>query len=378
MSFDRQIDQLCTHEVAEEFLFVQDDRQTVSPIRPISSAASVQVRVNGEIAVPSDGVQVQARVTGTREGPFNLTASTNTLAIQINDDSVRTVVLPAATRVNPAKLASTLTALFGGLIFYTERNRIGIRTTLAGTSSTFRLDPSSTMASVFGIATNRIFRGKNAFPGWTLVSDPTTLSDRPRRLVYFDEPLQAASNYVEITYTTVRQECRRCGGTGVENDWRYGADGKINTARDEALLIQELLKITYTSRGSNPFHPWYGTTLLERIGSKNAFSGVLQNAISSDVYTTFGRWQSIKRQQEETVGQTLTDEEYPFRMMGVRLEQSQQDPTVIFLNIDVQSRSLKPIVLSRGLRLPEPIDLLGDTQTQGVFRQSLSKFTLVG
>jgi len=378
MSFDRQIDQLCTHEVAEEFLFVQADRQTAIPIRPISSAASVSVYLNGVTKVPSDGVQVQAQVVGTREGPFTLTSSTNTLAIRINDDPVQTLVLPAATKITPSKLAATLTGFFGGLTFYVNRNRIGVRTALAGRDATFMLTSASTMAPLLGISTGRVFRGKDAFPGWTLVTDPTTLSDRPRRLIYFDDPLQADSNYVEITYTTVRQECRRCGGTGVENDWRYAADGKLNTARDEALLIQELLKITYTSRGSNPFHPWYGTTLLERIGSKNAVTGVLQNAITSDVYTTFGRWQSIKRQQEETIGQVLTDEEYPFRITGVKLEQSQQDPTVLFLNIDVQNRSFKPIVISRGLRLPEPLNLLGDTQTQGVFRQSLSKFTLVG
>ena len=237
---------------------------------------------------------------------------------------------------------------------------------------------SSTLTTSLGLSVNRIYRGKNTFPGWTLVNDPSTLSDRPRRLVYFDEPLKADSNFIELTYVTVSQECRRCGGLGVENDWRYGSDGHTAEVRNEALLIQELLKITYTNRGSNPFHPWYGTTILERIGSKNASSGVIQNAITSDIYTMFGRWQSIKRQQEEAVGQFLSDEEYPLRLSSVRLEQSQQDPTVLFLNVEVQNRSTKPIVITRGLRLPEPLNLLGNTQAQGVYRQSLSNYTLVG
>jgi len=378
MSYDRQIDQICEHRVADEFLYVQSDRQTAIPLRPISSAGSVVVRLNGQIDVPSSGVQVQARVTGTKEGPFNITSANNTLTIKVNTDPPLTVTLPQAAQVQPARLADALTARFPGLVFFADRNRIGIRTSLAGQDATFMILGSSTMASLLGVSTDRVFRGKDAFPGWTLVVAPNTLGDRPKRFVYFDDTLQAGDNFVEVSYATVREECRRCGGLGVENDWRYSVDGNVGEARDEALLIQELLKVTYTARGSNPFHPWYGTTIVERIGNKNSATGVIQNTITSDIYSTFARWQSIKRQQEETVGQIVSDEEYPFRLTGVNLEQSQQDPTVIFVNIEVQNRSFKPIVLSRGLKLPQPTNLLGNTQSQGVFRQSLNNYTLVG
>lgn len=378
MSVDRQIDQVCSHQVADEFLYVQTDRQTVAPLRPISSASSVSVLLNGQAKVPSSGVQVQARVVGTKEGPFSITSANNVLSIQVNTDSVQTVTLALASRIAPTRLADLLTRSFAGLVFFVERNRIGIRSTFSGQDATFKLLSSSTLATLLGIPTQRVFRGKNTFPGWTLVSAPNTLGDRPRRFVYFDEPLQANENFIEVTYTTVREECRRCGGIGVENDWRYGPDGKVIAVRDEALLIQELLKITYTSQGSNPFHPWYGTTIIERIGNKNSVSGVIENTISQDIYQTFTRWQSIKRQQEEDAGQVVSDEEYPFRLTGVRIEQSQQDPTVLFVGIDVQNRSFNPIQISRGLKLPEPLNLLGNTQTQGVLRQSLNNYSLVG
>lgn len=104
---------------------------------------------------------------------------------------------------------------------------------------------------------------------------------------------------------------------------------------------------------------------------------MVQNAITSDINTTFQRWQSIKKQQEQNVGQFVSDEEYPFRLNGVVIEQSQEDPTVMFVTINVQNRSLQPIQLTRGLRLPQPLDLLGSTQAQGVFRESLRDFTLV-
>lgn len=358
MSVDRQIDQTCRHSVSEELLNIQTDRRTAVPLRPIASAGSVLVRLNGEVSVPFSGLQVPGRVLGTREGPFTLTTGNNVLSLQVEDDPIQTVTFPQAVRLTAPLLARQLSDAFVGVTFFVERNRVGVRSSMSGREAIFRFHTASTMAPLLGIPTNRIFRGKTTFPGWSLVTDPTTLSDRPRRLLFFDEPLQAASNFVEISYATVREECRRCGGVGVENDWMYGPNGEVVFVRDETLLIQELTKITYTARGSNPFHPWYGTTILERIGSKNASSGVVQNTITSDIYTTFARWQSIKRQQEE-IGQIVTDREYPFRLMRVQLEQSQQDPTVIFVNIEVQSRSFAPFVITRGLQLADHFALTG-------------------
>ncbi len=147
---------------------------------------------------------------------------------------------------------------------------------------------------------------------------------------------------------------------------------------DEALLIQELQKDFFTIRGSNPFHTWYGSALLDTIGKKLTAGGFLQNLIVSDIYQAFNRWQSIKRQQEEKVGQFVSDREFPFRLLSVDLQQSTQDPTIIFVSITVQNRSSDPIQIERGLKLPQPIDLLGSTAQQGQIRQSLSNFVLTG
>ena len=51
---------------------------------------------------------------------------------------------------------------------------------------------------------------------------------------------------------------------------------------------------------------------------------------------------------------------------------------MIFVNITVQNRSSQPIQLGRGLKLPQPIDLLGATQQTGYIRQSLSNYVLAG
>jgi hypothetical protein len=62
----------------------------------------------------------------------------------------------------------------------------------------------------------------------------------------------------------------------------------------------------------------------------------------------------------------------------VDLQQSTQDPTVITVVVTIQNRSRQPIQISRGLKLPQPLDLLGSTQQQGLIRQSLTHPVLVG
>jgi len=378
MSFDRQIDQLCTHLVVEELLTIDTDRKTVRPLRPISSTQSVIVRVNGEIEAPSFGAVVSASGGGSRSGPFKITSANNTFVVSVHGGPLQTATLPLSSSMQVQTMADLLNTQLTGVFFSQLRNTLQFTSELEGPDSTIYILGATTLGPTVGLSTNREFRGKQVLPGWTLINDPNTLLDRPTRLIVFDSPLKGFQDFFEVNYTTIQQECRRCGGLGVENDWVYGADGQVVEVRDEALLIQEMMKITYTVRGSNPFHAWYGSTLIEQIGSKSAATGLLQTTIAADIQSVFTRWQSIKTQQEQNVGQTLSDEEFPFKLLNVQVTQSTADPTVYFIDATVQNRSFRPIQLTRGLKLPQPTDLLGSTAAQGVFRQSLSNYTLVG
>jgi len=377
MSYDRQLEQLCTHLVAEEYLLMRGDRQVATPMRPIASSNSVVVRANGVAEIPSYGVQTPAQSGGSRSGPFTITSGVNNrFRVRVGNDLWQDILIPGGYRIQPDHLALTLNTRVTGLQFYTTNNRMQFRSNLLGPTATIFIDSNSTLATALGIPVNRHFSGKKVFPGWALVQKTNTLNDRPMRLIVFEEPLQADLNYLEVNYTTVREECRRCGGLGVENDWRYSVTGEVTQLRDEILLIQEIQKIIYTITGTNSFHNWYGTRIVDQIGEKLVIGGVLQNRITSDIYTAFGRWQSVKKQQEETVGQAVSDEEFPFQLQGVKLEQSQDDPTVLFITVTVANRSLKPIQLVRGLRLPYPNNLLGATQQQEIV-SNLQNYSLV-
>lgn len=381
MSYDRQIDQICPHIVVEEGLFVSPiDHQTVVPLKPIASADSVSVRYNGAYDIPPGGKLLPASTLGSKVGPFDITANVNdTMVVSVNQGPDQTIIVPAQRQIAADHLKRILNANVQGMAFTSTGQQIGFQSADFGQQASIFVRATSTLAATFGITANREYRGQQVAPGWFLIIDPSTvLAGRPSRLLVFDEPLKGYNDFVEITYNTVQGDCRRCGGLGIEHDWRYGHSGEVAQVRDEPLLIQEIQKLFYTRQGSNPFHTWYGSLLIDTIGKKISNGQIVQNMISNDVQTAFRRWQSIKQQQEQVVGQILTDEEYPYRLLSVSVNASTQDPTVIFVSSVIQNRSSKPIQLERGLVLPQPIDLLGSTAQQGVIRQSLSGFVLTG
>ena len=362
MSYDRRLEQVCPHRIVGEGLFLNSDRRTIRPQRAIASAISVAVRFNSEIDVPATGYATPALAKGAVPGPFNIRGNGNRLVVSINGQSDQTLLAPVGNLINPQALSVALNKAARGQLYFqaSRRHQIQVRTASKGPSARILFKEGSTLAPTLGLPVGKVLRGQEIYPPWSLINDPNTLSDRPTRLIVFDRPIESTTDFVQITYTTVRQECRRCGGVGVENDWQYTGAGKLVTVQNTDLLAQEILKITYTEKGSNSFHPWYGTGLLEAIGRKLTDQGVVQNMILSDLHDAFRRWVSVKKQQEEA-GQFVSDGEFPLRLAVVNLRQDPSDPTVIFVECFVQSRSSEPIQISRGLRLPLPLDLMGST-----------------
>lgn len=380
MSADLKIDQACPHFVSDEALFTGGDRRTVRPLRPIASAASVRVFLNHALEVPSEGVYLPAKVLGTRRGPFTLPSGL-ALELSVNQGQAQRVALPQVTKMAAPQLAGHLTKRLDGAKFSVINDFLLLTSREAGPGSSIRINAIDELVSgsvvrnrgaeALGFVAPREYRGLQNTPGWTLVTDPTTLADRPTRLILFDEPLKSASDFVEIGYNTVREECRRCGGVGIECDWRYDVNGNPVFVRDEDLLLQELQKNLFTLIGSNPFHTWYGSSLMQQVGRKLSASGLTQNLIAADIQQSFSRWQSIKRQQEDAM--YVSDREYPYQLMNVSVQSSSSDPTVILVDVTVQNRSNQPIQLSRGFRTQPSYELPASST-----RPSLSNYTLVG
>lgn len=375
MSFDRQLEQICTHQVTEEALFLSADRRTVKPLRPIASSNAVKVRINGLADVSPAGLLTPALAKGSLPGPYDIRPGVNdTLVVSVNAGAPQTVTLPAGRSLSAKQLALILSRLVSGVSWAaSKKNQVQAKSYKLGRESRLMFHEGSTLAPTLGLTLNRAYRGQVIVPSWSLIKDPRTLSSYPSRWILFDEPINGTNDYFEIDYITLRQECRRCGGSGVENDWRYDTQGEIIEVRNSDLLLQETLKVTYTIKGTNPFHLWYGTGLLEMIGKKISDRGLIQNLVLSDLHDAFRRWQNIKKQQEEEVGQFVSDEEYPFRLLVVNLDTDDQDPTILYVNALVQNRSNQPIQVSRGLKLPIPFDILGSTVQETLLREQQAR-----
>lgn len=331
----------------EELLTVSDDRTTVTPLRPISSANSIVLRLNGETLALQEGVFTGASVVSAKEGPFNLTGASLTLSLAGAADQVYTS--PTGVGVSARRVADYLNlGLVGAQFDVSSRGRLEVRSLNKGPAATLKL--SGPLAVQLGFPPGREYRGTTICPPWSIVNDPNTLLDRPLKLIIFDEPLRTSANYVEIDYATLREECRRCGGLGREQDWRYSR-GKVVEARDEDLLLQEFTKALFTIKGSNPFAPWYGSDLERRIGGKQVSGGLVKSLITQDVHETWRNYQNIKRQYEAT-GARLTDAEYPYQLNQVSVTDHPSDPTTLYLHITISSRSLRPTPITRALKLP--------------------------
>lgn len=373
MSYDREINQVCPHLIVDEPLLVSADNQTVRPVMPIASLQSVKLRINGEMSVPSYGVHIPAQSIGSKIEPYTVTTGVNdVLSLSVEGGRVQTITLPSLHGLSAKHVADLLNQRARGLAFTATHGRIMFRTISEGPQASVFIRPSA-LATVLGLQSNREYRGRTVVPGWTMITDPTTLDERPMRLIIFDRPLRDYSPHVEVSYSTIQQDCRRCGGIGFENDWRYGRNGEVGQVRYEALLQQQFQKLVFTLKGSNPFEQWYGTQITEAIGRKHT-SGLVDSMIVSDIYQSFVRWQSIKQKQSE-VGVFLSDEEYPFKLVSVTTTDDPADPTIVYVKCVLQNRSQRPIEIARGIRRPGDIF---ERDEPGVLRQSLSNLVLTG
>lgn len=349
MSYDRDLKHECPHTVVDEALYLSKDRQSVVPLRPISNIQTVKLCYNRLVDVPSVGQYTPATLKGVLSGPFS--CPSGTVVVSLNDN-VATIQVPPCQKILASDLAKLLNKQCVGFYFQAKQGKLQLISQLKGPSKSLTVT-GGTVSTLLGFTLQRTTFGQTILPGWTLVNDPYSLTDRPKRIIVFDEPLKGSSDFFEVSYATVAPECRRCGGQNLEDDWRYQSQGDVKTVRGTDLLAQDVLKIIFTEKGSNPFHSWYGTGIVNAIGRKMSERSLLQSTILSDLRDAFRRWQNVKTQQETVIGQAVSDGEFPSQLLVTDMYKDPNDPTILYITATVQSRSGEVVGLSRGLQLPQ-------------------------
>jgi hypothetical protein len=346
MSYDRALEHPCPH-VLRERLDVETGRRTLRPSKPITSSGSVKVRFLGQRDIPHDGLRVQATLAGTIRGPFSITPLADTLSLSVDGAARQSVTLDAAVRLRPIEIATHLNRQLKDVTFHvTKQGTLRLTSHKSGRFASLFVDPSP-LATLLGLPTGVYRTGHDTLPGWTLVRDAQTLDDRPTQLVIFDEQIRAHSPFFEIEYATAQPSCPRCGGLGIEHDFRVTDSGDYQVLRGRPLLVQECLKAILTVRGSNPFHAWYGSRISDSIGTKFT-GGFFTSRVESEVRESLTKLQSLKKRQEE-LGQPVSDTEVIAQVLNVSVTEDERYLTTAFISVEIMSRDGARVSLERGL-----------------------------
>ena len=372
----------CPHLVMEESVTLGEDRRTLQTRAPIGGAGSVRILVNSLQYVPSDGLNSAAVLTASRTGPYQISRCSgvngpdaNLLKITTGSGTAN-IRLPTGVRQTVATIQRTLrlspandlvsVSSSGGALSLTERND-------TGHSSFIRVSERGAAALGF---TQLGARGAQVYPAWELASRedvyPTTIpgvSIVKARYPKFRKPLRGNPTF-KVTYAAMPERCPRCGGTYVENDYRFNPNGEIITIVNEDLLYQACLKAILTVQGSNSYHPAYGSKMTTRIGRK--IVGASAALVKEDVTNALAKVQTLQSGQMRY--QSVNSREMLYSIDTVDVRISTEDPTIFFVDVFVRNAAGKPVQLSTVFSVPGTIALAGsNNQPLGLEAAGLSR-----
>lgn len=329
MSQDIRLTWPCPHFVAEELVSLDETRQSVSTQFPISSKSSVRVSI-GDSAdtfryIPSTGLWSHAKIIAENSGPYDVVPDkgcrTAPLVVSTSSEHIH-LDLPAG-RYTAAQIAGRA----GSVAFVTEQGYLAFEDKAkAGPESFVKVEKSPISFM------QRMVIGKQVYPGWAVVEESS---------IRFSQPLKRNST-IRVSYPVESHNCLRCKATRIENDYRFDVQGNVAMVENENLLYQAAMKILLTIQGSNPFHTWYGTSIMTRIGTKAV--STVAGTISEEVRKAIMNLQ--KAQIEQSQFQQVSSRERVYALLGCTVLQHNTDPTLFLVDVTVQNASGKPVELS--------------------------------
>lgn len=358
MSQDFRIAHPCPHLTIEDRATLAEDRRELVLSQPLANATNVRVTANDELLMPPQGLFVPAQIRGSLSGPFNIIKNENTLTVLNNRSQVADIALPVGLRVeadtvvtvvNNALVAAGLDVAIqkvGGYLVFTD---------LEGIGKNSRIEIRGKAAGSLGFSLQIGARGAQLFPGWDVIkrtNNPLGIPDD--RFIRFRSPL-TGDPILKASYAVPGARCLRCRGTFVENDYRFGQSGDPILITNEDLLVQAAQKLVLTEQGSNPFHPWYGTVIHEKVGLKAI--GATSATIHEEVTKALDRFSQLQQKQGRV--QTVSNSERLFTIVSIDTTADPQDPTFNNVDIVVTNASGRPISLSIVFTTPGAVALAG-------------------
>lgn len=127
----------------------------------------------------------------------------------------------------------------------------------------------------------------------------------------------------------------------VGNDLAINPDGSMQTVRDNEKLKQDVLKAILTARGTNRFHPWYGSIVSQqtigRVLDVSQLETEARNAISETLSTLASLQTAQARIQYVSPGETLA------AIQDIQVARDSSDPRQWSITVVVLTRQLTPV-----------------------------------
>lgn len=353
----------------EESVVLGSDRRTLPTRQPVAASGSVRVQVvsatsarrvrTGEDTVtdpedsfyiPSAGLLSVAQLTGSVSAPFDLQSCKGATLVVTSSQETVSLTLPSNRRVTAQQIIDLFQPRTTNILIENVRGHL-VFTDVAEVGQRSRIRVSGTATEALGFEFQSGARGRVVFPPWRLEKRQDTITNRFPRFV---RPVKQSANF-RVTYTVPVERCLRCGATFVENDYRFDIRGDPLLIENEDLLYQAALKILLTGQGSNPFHPFFGTKLKSRIGTKAV--GLVTTLINEDVRLALRNMQRL--QTEQAKFQRVTPKERLVTILSVNVSPHEQDPSAFLVDVVVANGSGEPISLNIVFTVPGAIALAG-------------------
>lgn len=364
MSLEAQLAWPCPHLAVEEVVPLGTDRMSLDTRQPVAAMGQVRILVNDDFFIPREGVYSAATLSSTVSGPFDLEYGKDTLTVEASGGSATlTFGVASLTRLSTTQVIQRILRENWAHISATNENGhlIFVDTSAVGSSAYVKVSGTAAGALGFGqpcrasstTVSSRQWAayGRQVYPGWDLILRPDTITNR---FPMFRSPIRMNPMF-KVTYSMPAVRCLRCQAVSNENDFRFDQYGNMILIQNEDLLYQAALKILLTDKGSNPFFPWYGTTIRQRIGSK-MLSGVA-SVLSEDVRKALAQMQALQTQQAKY--QQVTYKERLYSVLKVDVKRHVQDPTTLLIGVTVQNASGQPVTLNIVFVVPEVVALMG-------------------
>jgi phage baseplate assembly protein W len=345
MSKDALLSHACPHHIRFERVEILGGREII-PKSPISSSGLLEIRFDG-VVVDKEGLYYPSDVVFPFSAPYRFSNGNNTLIVQ-SDSTVQNIPLPENQILSQKEIIDILNENISEL---TVASSFHSSVKISNELKSNNLILSGTAMVKLGFSTNKIVvRNKKRYSDWVLVKQL-----RGGFKVMFREEVDF-NGLVDISYLTTKEYCRRCNGTGVENDFRYTEQGDIKTIGDFDLLYQNVAKILLTEIGTNPYHVWYGSTAIRLVGKKVSASVV--HSLRASVRDALSNFKNVQDQQAGI--QEMSFKERLSRVKSIDVSTIGADETSYLVSVVIESMSAEAVSINIIFAVPGSIPLDGD------------------